>query len=83
MSVYNALALAWRARQRLWQREPNGKGQPLGKLRDLSREEMDALLSAVIYAIEEERTEANTDQLFDLLEEHGLLEKADKKLNRF
>jgi hypothetical protein len=44
---------------------------------------MDSLLAELIFAIEEERQERHTDALFDMLEEAGLLEKAEIKLTRF
>lgn len=79
----NALRLAWKARQRIWARETKTNGQALGKLRELSREEMDNLLAELIFAIEEERQDRHADALFDMLEEAGLLEKAEIKLTRF
>ena len=73
--ITNALALAWSARCRLWAKEIDEKGN-LGRLANLSREEMDSHISAIIFAIEEERQERNLEKIYQLLEEHGLIEKA-------
>lgn len=77
----NALNLAWMLRARIWKRHIGADGK-MGKLKEFSREEADAMIAEVIFAIEEERQERDTDKIYKFLEEVGLIEKLDKKLEK-